>query len=117
MNKANHTPGPWGRESAVSSDFENIRYITGPKCQQVATVHQRPPLCDVKNEGRMSQKEALANAALIAAAPDMLEALNDAAETIKKARRYFPKSIKNGDRFDLENTCATIGKAIQKATL
>ena len=45
----------------------------------------------------------------------MLEALEFAAQLIPIARRYFPKSIKNRDRFNLENTCATIGKAIYNA--
>jgi hypothetical protein len=53
--------------------------------------------------------------ALIAAAPEMLEALEYAAEIIKTARQYFPKSIQNSDRFQLENTCASVGKAIVHA--
>lgn len=42
----------------------------------------------------------------------MREALRYAAELIPTARNYFPKSIHNGDRFRLENTCAAIGKAL-----
>lgn len=38
------------------------------------------------------------------------EALDAASSLMEVARRYFPKSIKNHDRFQLENTCATIGK-------
>lgn len=38
------------------------------------------------------------------------EALNAASSLVEVARRYFPKSIQNHDRFQLENTCATIGK-------
>jgi hypothetical protein len=45
----------------------------------------------------------------------MLEALKYAAEIIKTARQYFPKSVRNSDRFQLENTCAAIGSAIAKA--
>jgi len=56
-----------------------------------------------------------ANARLMAAAPVMLEALRYAAELIPTARRYFPKSVKFSDRFQLENVCATIGKAIAQA--
>jgi hypothetical protein len=53
---------------------------------------------------------------LLKAAPEMLKALEYAAKLIETARRYFPKSIKNSDRFQLENTCATIGKAIHNAS-
>lgn len=45
----------------------------------------------------------------------MAEALTHAAEIIKVARGYFPKSIRNRDRFDLENTNAAITKALIKA--
>ena len=38
-----------------------------------------------------------------------------AAELIRTARQHFPKSMRNADKFQLENTCATIGKAIAKA--
>lgn len=56
-----HTNGPWGRDDfALSSDILAI----GQKC--VATVHSRQ--CN-------SPEEMRANARLIAAAPEMLEAL------------------------------------------
>ena len=74
-NVIKHTPGPWGAENALSSDYYNIRYVTGPNCEQVATIHQREELCNVDKNPPMSQDEALANARLIAAAPELLEAL------------------------------------------
>lgn len=45
---------------------------------------------------------------------ELLEALKYAEELTKVARQYFPKSIKNAHKFQLENTCAIIGKAIHK---
>ncbi len=48
-------------------------------------------------------------------APDLYEALEYAAEIVKVARNYFPKSIRNSDRFNLENTNATITKALSRA--
>jgi hypothetical protein len=50
------------------------------------------------------------------AAPELLEALQAAAELIQIARARFPRSIKNSDTFRLENTNAAINKAIHKAT-
>jgi hypothetical protein len=59
--------------------------------------------------------EDKANARLMAASKEMFEALQVAAKLIPLARGHFPKSIHNGDKFALENACATIGKAIAKA--
>ena len=78
-----HTPGPWTRENAMSSDFDNFKHITGPDCEQVATVHQMEPQCNVSEEPRMTQAEAAANAKLIAAAPDLLAALKEVMEYIE----------------------------------
>ena len=55
------------------------------------------------------------DARLISAAPDMYEALALTKELIKVARSHFPKAIHNSDRFQLELTCAAIGKALAKA--
>ena len=55
------------------------------------------------------------NARLIAAAPDLLAACEEAAQIIKTARQYFPKSMHNADAFALENTCATVTAAIANA--
>jgi len=41
-----------------------------------------------------------------------LDALKRAAELVKAARPRFPKSMHNSEKFQLELTCATIGKAI-----
>lgn len=62
------TAGPWDSTAALASDLYNIRYIDGPKCEKIATV---------RHAVDMSQEEALANAKLIAAAPDLLAALKD----------------------------------------
>jgi len=52
---------------------------------------------------------------LLAAAPRMLEALKYTQELICLARKYFPKSIRNSDRFRLESTNAAIGTALHAA--
>ena len=67
MSNATHTPGPWRQVTALSSDWNNIRYIeANDTCAKVATIHHYPG---------MEQSEALANARLTIAAPDLLAAL------------------------------------------
>ncbi len=114
---AKHTPGPWriiphqtmqedhGGET-VEREFMSIESDTD-MIAEIFPVYRPDP-----NEATLSKT---ANARLIAAAPAMLEALRYAAELIPTARRYFPKSVKFSDRFQLENVCATIGKAIHQA--
>jgi len=62
-----HTPGPWGMgQTGESSDFE---INAGNK--QVAVVRDGRHVLDMK-----SNEESTANARLIAAAPELLAALN-----------------------------------------
>jgi hypothetical protein len=75
-----------------------------------------PTMTEAQIKKIVHENEQWSNKArLEAAAPDMLEALKDAESLVKIARQYFPKSIQNGNKFTLENTCAAIGKAIAKA--
>lgn len=95
-----HTPGPWLLDGTyVYQDDATGRTI-----------------CDCAHSKTRDRAEQVSNAKLIAAAPELLEALRDAHNLIVIARNYFPKSIHNHDKFNLENTCAAIGKAIAKAT-
>lgn len=83
MSDAKHTPGPW----KVGGDDDDIVVMTGPFF--VATIHEN---C---NHGCTD-----ANARLIAAAPDLLEALrasNKAAERIAEFCR------KSGRDFDADH--------------
>ena len=98
---SNHTPSPWTAtiysgqydQPLVMSDF-------GPICRVISQD-------DRKHE---------VNARLIASAPELLEALKAAREVLLTARQYFPKSIKNSDRFALLNTLANaVEPAIAKA--
>lgn len=54
---------------------------------------------------------------MVNALPAMHEALEEAKKLIPIARVYFPKSIKVSGKFQLENTCACIGKALDLAKL
>ena len=97
---AKHTVGPW------KLDGETIR---GDNGWEVCNPFQ--------TDAPTGLIECGANAAIIAACPEMLEALKYASELIPIARKYFPKSVKHSDKFQLENVCATIGNAIHKATV
>lgn len=95
-----HTPGPYvvNREGAndtltVQSDNYTLAII-------------------VDTEG----DDAEFTAKLFAAAPELLEACKLAADVVRIARIYFPKSVQNSDRFTLENSNAAISAAIAKAT-
>ena len=94
-----HTPGPW---RIGIQNYHAI--ITGPHGLPVA----RTQACHDENWE--------ANARLIAAAPELLEALELAAKLVSTARRHFPKSIKHSDRFELELVSAQINKVMNKAT-
>jgi hypothetical protein len=67
--EAKHSKGPWGASATPVIDRENIRNITDEDGNLVAQIRCR---------GMGKDQEALANARLIVAAPDMLEALDKA---------------------------------------
>ncbi len=111
---AQHTPGPWYwiGDSLTHRQFDIYTpYGIDDRHEHVCTVNNLP------HDRLMSRPldRANANARLIAAAPELLEALEMAQELIEASRQYFPKSIKHGDKFKLENTNATIGRALAKA--
>lgn len=103
-----HTPGEWNRENCQAPDGLGIAVSIGAK--QPGEEFPREIALVIPHEDQE------ANARLILAAPEMLQALQYALELIPIARGRFPKSIKHHDRFQLENVCATIGNAIHKAT-
>lgn len=101
-----HTPGPWD----IRRDYYYpTRYLLTSKGSPFASLEGWP------YDGVTTEEEDAANRNLIAAAPELLEACKTAEKLIRVARNYFPKSMQNSDRFDLENACATICKAIAKA--
>lgn len=62
-----HTPGPW------KAHFEEAYYVTGPDLGRVAMMMNLKGAHGMG--GRRSGDESAANASLIAAAPDLLQAL------------------------------------------
>ena len=104
---AKHTPGPW-----IMEDFGEVRTkgISGFRALEGG---KGVPITRLVRD---NSPEGLANAALIAAAPDLLEALREADKMLDIAKRYFPRSIKNGDKFDLLNVQENVvRKAIAQA--
>lgn len=98
-----HTPGPW--------------FVNGPWSIQADTQTEIPVIVAQVTKLRSgSAEEREANAELLAAAPELLSALKNARGMLETASRYFPKSIKNGDRFSLLNVLAnSVNPAIRKA--
>ena len=72
MTKASHTPGPW----VLSDEWEGILVHAPQSCKFVCEVTETNPVYTNPESG-ISNAEALANARLIAAAPDLLFALEN----------------------------------------
>ena len=70
MTKAKHTPGPWW------ADFDGEDTFDGVEIQQVGRLHY-VPVANVPVD-YTDREEREANARLIAAAPDLLDALEEA---------------------------------------
>ena len=75
-----HTPGPW----AAKMDFANWnKFLIRPSTfGQQGRTYGYKPLAVVELDKRMTNASAEANARLIAAAPDLLEALHTARSVI-----------------------------------
>lgn len=110
--RATHTPPRWHVERPYG---EEGTYITDETTALIAKVYPMGyPASNLTQAQRLEQQE---RAAIIAAAPDMLQALKDALQICGIAKQYFPKSIKAPAKFALLNVEAnSIRKAIEKAT-
>lgn len=69
MNNSQHTPGPWALEQ------EEVWAITGPDQGRLATLNWLKGV--FPRQGRRNADEVRGNAHLIAAAPELLEALEE----------------------------------------
>lgn len=83
-----HTPGPW------KAHFEDAYFVTGPDLGRVAMMMNLKGAHGLG--GRRSGNESAANARLIAAAPDLLDAckaaLSDDQPYIEKCRAAIAKA-------------------------
>jgi hypothetical protein len=92
-----HTPGPW------AAHFEEAYFVTGPDLGRVAMMMNLKGAHGLG--GRRTGDESAANCRLIAAAPDLLEAL----------RILFERANRNSiDPFALQQAVAAITKATGK---
>ena len=131
MQKTKFTPGPWKQGFKATSDFDGEDKKGRPICKKhtvwqaiessrgsrVATagiyVHAQN-----KPTQRITAEEAEANARLIAAAPEMYEALYEALVLIEDEREVLEKSFlpaPNTSEADLLTTYKQATKAIKAA--
>ena len=108
MTAAKHTPGPWAIRDHWADDGAFEVYPTRggkkPKFGEWAA------LAEVREYGPDEAPEAEANARLIAAAPDLLEALKESRMKLQWFAESYPHDIAAPNFF------ASIDAAIAKAT-
>lgn len=106
-----HTPTPWATDGRmIVQDAEGRKFFSG-----------QPYIADCLVSAHYREDGSTgANARFIVRAVNsheaLLAALKDAAEVLRTAHQYFPKSIKNRDTFHLLNVEAnSVNKAIALA--
>jgi hypothetical protein len=89
-----HTPGPWEIESIDSAPDDHLRIMGRPvwPCTRFG-VKGVWDIASVNELGDENVDEQIANARLIAAAPDMLEALREARTTLSILRTQIMVEI------------------------
>ena len=87
MKHAQHTPGPWGIKPMIDED--EVGVFTGPKAPYDWGDAGSRYVCIV-TKSRGGMPETLANARLIAAAPDLLAALQGARAALRRALPHCP---------------------------
>ncbi len=99
-----HTPGPW---TIALNDYDSTLEVISRKGKPIASVYTENLLCEW--DFTMSKEEAMANATIIAAAPEMLLALERARDYIKHM------GDSKGHIFDLPSKLKYLEKVIAKA--
>jgi hypothetical protein len=99
-----HTPAPWLRESQINSEGSDWIIVT----------KDYKEIVDLRLDDGLvvSEDEQEANAALIAAAPELLDALRDAADAIDLAQAQVDSE---NDRYTLCKRLVAVKRAIAKA--
>lgn len=110
MNSTNYTPGPW--KAGIKTKRHGTPYteVLSTATENGISLSICGPVALIP--GHHESEETDANATLIAAAPELLEALND---VLDHCERYFPAFGTIGGK---ENEIVEKAKAaLQKATL
>jgi hypothetical protein len=89
VKRSEHTPGPWLiEESSNEDEFANV---FGPNDRPVAGIY-------IENDGSETpSEEDTANARLIAAAPEMLQALKDVSNAYQEMFAVMPVAFQTYD--------------------
>lgn len=98
MSKLQHTPGPWDKD--YNGTIGHIKTLCKPDVHTKTIIKYRYNMC----EEILTEEEIEANARLIAAAPEMLEALI-----------WFVRRVRNGEVHS-KRTYARYVEIIEKAT-
>lgn len=110
MVDAKHTPGPWRTYSARGSDGEHCYWGIDPEGDYRGTIGSSH---DAEHIGGITKEESEANARLIAAAPELLEALDEM--TAICAACTFENIYIRGQYFNREGSVERARAAIAKA--
>lgn len=109
---AAHTPGPWVIDAPYLSEVQTADRLTIASCWYADADGAQITVTGVLP---CSPQESAANARLIAAAPDMLEALRWAENTIIAMRPSFAQVKDEGHAYH-DQVLDTVRAAIAKAT-
>ena len=104
MSATKHTPGPWATRRSL--DGSGDVGITAPGVLNVIA----ECFADMRRPGEFATDEASANARLIAAAPEMLEALDRIADLSRALRQGGP------DPMDLQGLSDALNEAVDLAS-
>jgi hypothetical protein len=108
---AKHTPGPWMLNTVATTCGICHKVGPFPPAKKGGKDRHACLYADYASDSNPADRELLANARLIAAAPNLLEALQDVLSRIKKSEEWWMDCPDRGG-FDAE----AIGAAIAKAT-
>ena len=120
MREANYTPGPWEADCrtgcfAVRRKGDNLNCMSEASRDSIVFQNGRSEELSEPNGYRYLTDEQIANANLIAAAPEMLELLED----IEKELRFARLDQRENNAHDVSSLpaklCIRLHEAIQKA--
>lgn len=116
---SSHTPGPYVKERMrlrPNARDRRCGFVINTAWEDDGKPPMSVRICDMRTNTAVGFSELEANANLFVAATDMLAALEAARDVLEVAKNYFPKSIRNRDKFALLNTLANaVEPAIAKA--